>query len=112
MPVVNNEQIEQWKKEYGDVYQLTGDVDTEEDLGASQVFYFRKPGRKDLSRFVKEMAKDMYKATNNLVYGCLLYPSADVVRKMAEEKPGLILALGGELQKIIGSSQDFLSKKL
>lgn len=102
------EKVEQWKKQHGDVYQVTGETDNGEEM----VYYFRKPDRPDLSRFSKELAKDMYKATNNLVFGTLLYPATELLRKQVDEKPGLVLALGAELQKIIGSNQDFLSKKL
>jgi len=105
---VNEELVQQWKQQHGDVYKLSG----EDDDGKAMAFYFRKPGRSDLSRFTKEVTKDMMKATNNLVFGCLLFPSPDVLRKMAENKPGIVLALGGELQKIVGSNQDFLSEKL
>ncbi|WP_027364023.1 DUF6848 family protein [Desulfotruncus alcoholivorax] len=105
--VISQEQIEKWKQEHGDVYKIEGDEDS-----LLPVCIFRKPGRPDLSRFTKESLKDVYKSMNNLVYGCLLYPSADVVRKAAEEKPGIIIAYGGELQKIVGVTQDFLSTKL
>jgi hypothetical protein len=105
----NEEQIKEWKQQYGEVYEISGEP---EDAGEPMTFYFRKPGRADLSRFAKEVAKDMLKATNNLVFGCLLHPGPEVLRKMVDEKPGLVLALGAELQKIIGSSQDFLSRRL
>lgn len=101
-------QQEEWKKKYGDIYRVTGELDDETSLE----FVFRKPARKDLARFAQEMQKDLIKATNNLVYNCLLYPDASVVQKMVEEKPGMILALGGELQKLIGSNIDFLSTRL
>lgn len=101
-------QLEEWKKKYGDIYRVTGELDDETSLE----FIFRKPARKDLARFAQEMQKDLIKATNNLVYNCLLYPDASVVQKMVEEKPGMILALGGELQKLIGSNIDFLSTRL
>jgi hypothetical protein len=105
----NEDKIQEWKQQYGEVYEIASDVD---DAGEPMTFYFRKPGWADLSRFAREVAKDMLKATNNLVFGCLLHPSPDVLRKQVEEKPGLILALGAELQKIIGANQDFLSRKL
>jgi hypothetical protein len=107
-PQVSQENIDQWKSQHGDVYQVKG----ENEQGEEIICYFRKPGRADLARFTQELTRDMFKATNNFVFNCLLHPDPEVLRKMADDKPGIILALGGELQKIIGSSQDFLSTKL
>jgi hypothetical protein len=103
------EQIREWKERHGEVYEIRGEV---EDGGGDQVFYFRKPGWADLSRFAREVTRDLLKAANNLVYGCLLHPAPEVLRRMVDEKPGLIMGLAGELQKIVGSSQDFLARKL
>ena len=106
MPEVTKEQIEKWKQEHGDVYRI------ESDDELMPVCYFRKPGRADMSRLSKEGVKDIYKSMNNLMFGCLLYPAPDVARRAVEEKPGLVLSIGGELQKIVGVTQDFLSTKL
>jgi len=104
----NEEQIKAWKEQHGDVFEIRG-----EDAGDQEMtFYFRKPGRADLSRFAKEATKDVLLATNNLVVNCLLHPGPDVLRKLIDDKPGIVLALGAELQKLIGSNQDFFSRKL
>lgn len=102
-------QIEQWKQQYGDVYEIADD-----GFGETEplTFIFRRPGRPQLSRFTKEAMKDAYKAMHNLVYGCLLYPSEERVKQLFEDKPGLAIAVGNELQRIVGTNQDFLSKKL
>jgi hypothetical protein len=105
---VSPAQIEQWKQQYGDVYEIRDDGFDGEQL----LFYFRKPGRPQLSRFTKEAMKDAFKAVNNLVFGCLLHPSEEVVRRLFDEKPGLAIAVGNELQRIVGTNQDFLSRKL
>ncbi|MDQ7790055.1 MAG: hypothetical protein U1D96_05405 [Eubacteriales bacterium] len=102
-------QIEEWKKEYGEVYELSADTD---DSDQPQQYYFQKPGRKHLSRLSKELMKDAFRGMENLVFGCLLHPSEEVLRAELQKKPGLVIALGGELQKIIGTNQDFFTKKL
>ena len=100
--------LNELKSKYGEVYCLSGEVEDDK----TEKYYFRKPERKDLSRFTQELSKDLFKATNNLVFGCLVYPEPEVLRKKADEKPGIILPLGAELQKIVGSGVDFLSSKL
>lgn len=106
---VTDEMIVEWKKQHGEVLKLSGEVS--EETGQEE-FYFRKPARKDLARFAKEAVKDIMKGTNNLVYACLLYPNGEDLKQRLEEKPGLILALGSELQKVVGSNTDFLSTTL
>jgi len=108
MDKLNEEKAQELKDKYGDVYRLS----SENDEGDMLYFYFRKPTRPDLARFAQELSKDLLKSTNNLVYGCLVAPDVEEVKKMAVEKPGMILALGGELQKLIGSNMDFLAEKL
>ena len=105
---VAQETIDQWKQQYEEVYEMTGEL---EDYSEIKV-YFRKPKRADSSRLIKETMKDPERAVNNLVFSCLLYPAPDDLKKEIEKKPGLILVLGNELQKLIGSNIDFLSKKL
>lgn len=107
---VTLEQIENWKEEYGDVYKLTGEPENEGDQPLE--YYFRKPGRAHLSRLSKELMKDALRAMENLVVGCLLHPSEEVLRAQLQKRPGVVVALGGELQKIIGTNQDFFTKKL
>lgn len=102
------EMIEQWKKENEEVWEMTGELDDYREVKV----YFRKPKRADTSRLIKEIAKDPERAVNNLIFGCLLYPPADELKKEIEKRPGLIMVLGNELQKLIGSNVDFLSKKL
>lgn len=107
---VSPEQIEAWKREFGEVYELTGEP--ENDHEPPPRFYFRKPGRAHLSRLSKELMKDALRGLENLVFGCLLHPSEDVLRERLQQRPGIVIALGGELQKIIGTNQDFFTKKL
>lgn len=103
------EQLENWKSQYGDVYELTGET---EDGSQSYYFIFRKPGRAALSRFAKQVMSDALKAMQNLVFDCLLYPDQDAVRKLFDEKPGMAISVGSELQKIVGTNQDFFVKRL
>lgn len=108
MASVSEQQLQEWKEKYGDVYEVRVS-DDEEKL---PVFYFKKPGRGELSRFSKEMMSNMYNALNNMVFACLIHPSAEVVAGLVNDKPGLVISLGAELQKIAGSNQNFTSKRL
>ncbi|MDI3547886.1 MAG: hypothetical protein PWR10_1538 [Halanaerobiales bacterium] len=105
-------QKEKWIEEFGEVYEIAAEADIDEGNAKPMVFYFKKPGRTNLSRYIKDAMKNAYKAMYNLTFDCLLYPDRDAVTKLIEEKPGLIIALGNELQEIIGVNQDFFSKKL
>lgn len=100
--------LNELKSKYGEVYCLSGEVED----GVTENYYFRKPERKDISRFAQEVSKDILKATNNFVFGCLVHPDPEVLRKKVDERPGIIIPLGAELQKIVGSNVDFLSSRL
>jgi len=50
---------------------------------------------------------DALKAMHNLVFDCLLYPDQDAVCKFFDEKPGTAVSVDSELQKIVGTNQDF-----
>lgn len=105
------EKINDWKEQYGEIYEIAADVEFEQN-SEQMIFIFRKPNRQHLSRYIKTAMKNAYKAMHTLVFDTLLYPDKDKVSKMVEEKPGLIISLGNELQDIIGVNQDFFSKKL
>lgn len=109
MPV-SEEKIQEWKNQYGDVYEIKDDELNEGK--ALPEMYFKKPERKDLSRLAKEMMKDSFKAVNNLVFGCLLHPAAEVVKKSFDEEPGCAIRVAGKLQEVIGLDRDFTVKKL
>ncbi|MDR3561907.1 MAG: hypothetical protein P4N59_10800 [Negativicutes bacterium] len=99
-------QIDKWKAQFGEVYEITSDADEE------QVFYFRKPDRGQLSRFAKKVMQDALKAMHTLIFDTLLFPSQEVVNKLFTEKPGMAIPLGSELQTIVGTNQDFTHRKL
>ncbi len=108
-PVAMNQQVEDWKKQYGDVILIKNEPEDDE---AQLVFYFKKPQRQHFSRFIKESMKDAYKAMRTMVDDLALYPAPEVRNKLFEEKPGLVVAVGNELNKVIGVSQDFLTSKV
>jgi len=105
------EKIEGFKEEYGTVYEIAADIGFEEEA-EEMLFVFKKPGRAALSRYIKGAMSDAYRAMYNLVFDCLLYPDKDLLMKMLEDKPGLIIALGNELQELVGVNQNFTSKRL
>lgn len=108
--VTLEERIESLKDQYGTIYEIAADVDF--DGGKEMVFIFKKPGRSELGRYLKTAMSDAYRAMHNLVFDCLVYPEKDVVVKMVEEEPGLIVALGNELQDLVGINKNFTRKKL
>ena len=110
---VNLEELKSnWKRQYGEVYEISAENDLEQEKNEPLIFFFKKPSRPNLSRYIKEAMKNAYKAMYNLTFDCLLYPDRDAVSKLVQEKPGLIIAIGNELQEIIGVNQDFFSRKL
>jgi hypothetical protein len=105
--------VSEWKSKYGDVYQITVDDPEECPELADVEIICRQPGRSQLSRLVQDIAKgDALKAQNNFFFDCLLYPDGEVIKQVADKKPGLIIALGNELQKLTGTNQNFTMKKL
>ncbi|MCC5911320.1 MAG: hypothetical protein JJT76_12865 [Clostridiaceae bacterium] len=110
--------VEGWKKEYGDVYLIEADFglfdpDSDESKELEDAkFVFRKPERAHLSRLAKGAMTNTLNAVTNLVFDCLLYPDSAKVKKLFEDKPGLAISLGSELQKTVGMGQDFFRKKL
>ncbi len=109
-PAVSEEKIQEWKNTYGEVYEIKDDE--LEEKNPLPVMYFKKPGRTDLSKLAKEMMKDSYKAVNNLVFGCLLHPAPEVVKKAFDVEPGLAIKVAAKLQEIIGLDRDFSVNKL
>lgn len=103
------EQVSEAKAKHGEVYLLTGET---EDGTDAYEFLVKKPGRAALGRFAKKAMTDALKALHNLVFDCLILPSEEEVRKLFEEKPGMAISVGSELQKIVGTNQDFFVKKL
>lgn len=99
--------IQEWREQYKAVYQVSA-----EGEDGQLEFYFRKPERVHLSRFAKAVTSDTLKALTQLIFDCLLWPDEARVRTLFEEKPGLIISLGSELQKLIGTNQDFFVKRL
>jgi hypothetical protein len=105
--------IKAWKDRYGEIYELMADENEELPELAQLRIICKTPGRSELSRFIKDAtAGDALKAQNNFVYGCLLYPDAAVLKQFVDKQPGLIVALGNELQSLTGTSQNFFMKKL
>lgn len=100
---VGQAQIEQWKARYGKVYALEGEELT---------VYCRKPGRAEMARFAKELQRDLYRASWNLLVACRLHPDVAVLQQISEEKPGVILSLAGELAELSGANTAFLSRVL
>ncbi len=78
-----------------------------------QKYYFRKPGRQDLNRYLAGVQKQkLARATTDLVYDILVHPSREELERMFDDKPARMLALNNAIQTEIGLNEDFDVKKL
>jgi len=92
-------------KAKGPVLELTG-----ED---GKVYYFRKPGKGDMNRYLASAAKQkLASAAQNLIYDLAIHPTTKELRSMIDENPGSMVALSNALQKAVGMDEEFDVKKL
>lgn len=116
----STEQIESWKQQYGakNIYRLESKPKDDDDDGIGPtepalVVYCRKPNPGHLSRFTEAVTnKKAFKGLSDLVFDTRLWPDAEVVKNLAEDQPGLILTLGGQLQKLVGIDVNFTVTRL
>ena len=81
--------------------------------GEEKTYYFRKPGRPELNRFMTDASKGkIAQGVQNLVSELAIAPSAEELKAEFEEKPGRMVALNNALQTAIGMNEDFTTKKL
>ncbi|PKN25167.1 MAG: hypothetical protein CVU64_20500 [Deltaproteobacteria bacterium HGW-Deltaproteobacteria-21] len=77
------------------------------------VYYFRKPGKSDMNRYLTLAAKQkLASAAQNLIYDLAIHPGRDEIKGMVDEKPGLMVALSNALQNAVGLNAEFEVKKL
>lgn len=87
------------------VLELQGDDD--------RVFYFKKPGKSDLDRYLAlVMKKKLAQASQNLVIDLAVYPNKDELTQQMNDRPGLMVALSNALQSAVGLNEEFSIKKL
>lgn len=108
--MLDEKTIQDLKDNYGEIYELKSDS-ADEDYKIKE-YVFMKPTRVHLSRFAKGVANDTFKALHTLIMDCLVYPDKGQVQEQLDEKPGLVVSLGGELQKIVGINENFFATKL
>jgi hypothetical protein len=76
-------------------------------------FFFKKPGKGDLDRYLAMvMKKKLAQASQNLVFDLALSPSKDELDGMIKENPGMQVALSSALQSAVGLNEEFAVKKL
>jgi len=76
-------------------------------------YYFAKPGKKDIERFIGTATKGKAAmAARNLVIEMAIYPTGDELTREFEEKPGRMVALNNALQASVGMNEEFTAKKL
>lgn len=87
-----------------EILELTGD---------DRVYYFEKPGKKDMERFLGTAAKGkIAQAAQNLVVEKALSPSGLELQAEFDQQPGRMVALNNALQTAIGLNEEFTAKKL
>jgi hypothetical protein len=99
--------LEQLKKEHGEIYELSAEVDDK-----TVRCIVRKPSRAAFSRFARDMLTDPFRAMNNLFFDCLLEPTAQEMQRLFEAYPGLVTAFGGRLMSIAKLNLEVVEKKL
>ena len=87
------------------VLELTGDNDDK--------YYFEKPGREDISRFITTATKGKaVQACRNLVIDKAIAPTGEELTNEFKDNPGRLVALNSALQAAVGMNEDFAVKKL
>lgn len=104
------EQLKEWKAKHGELIIMETE-DQGDDDSSIPTFVFRRPNRAHVSRFVKTGMSDPAKGLRQLIVDTLLFPGEEVLEKLLSEKPGLMVPLGSELQKAVGSNHDFFVKR-
>lgn len=81
--------------------------------GEEKTYYFIKPGKKDMERFIATAAKGkIAQAAQNLVLEMAIAPTGEELKVEFEQTPGRMVALNNALQTAIGLNEDFATKKL
>lgn len=84
-----------------------------EDSENGELFYFYKPGRADMSRFMAKAARQkIAAAVDELVDTTIIYPDAAELTEKVKAQPGLKYALNNALQGELGINREFSVKKL
>lgn len=99
------QEVQQAKEKGDEVLQLTGEDE--------RCYFFKKPGRKDMDRYLSMAAKGKVSAAvQNLVAELAIKPTAEELRKEFVDSPGRMVALSNALQQAVGLNEDFTAKKL
>ena len=81
---------------------------TSDDTGYE--YEFAWPQTHHISRFTREVSANPTKAHNNMVMDLRLAPEKEVLLERIKEKPGLVVALGNEIGKACGLTEEFTVK--
>ncbi len=84
-----------------------------EDEETKEPFYFSKPSRAHMSRFMAKAARQkIAAAVEELVDSTILHPDKETLAAAVKEQPGLKYALNNALQAELGINREFNVKKL
>lgn len=77
---------------------------------SGKAFEFAWPQNMHMSRFTREAGGNPMKAHTNMVMALAIKPTTDELKTLFEEKPGLVIALGNEIGKATGLTEEFTTK--
>lgn len=104
--------IEAWKKTHGKVLLLTPSGLVQAARLEDIPFIIRKPTRAEMSRALRDNAKDPLGAIQNLMLDATLSPDRVILAQLFEELPGLAGALQSGMTEMLGIGLDFSATEL
>ncbi len=106
--------VEELKKKYGKLYQVSSvfsdDDDADEEITVT--FLFQKPKTATLNRYLKTASKNMTAATAAFLMDNIVPEQKEELQKRMEEYPALGLGIGQKLLSVLGLSDNVNLTKL
>ena len=105
-------EIEEYKKKYGKVYQVGVTVQPDDFTTLDFSYIFKKPNTASFDRYVKSVSQSSTKAMKMFVIENIVEDQSAKLEKDLEEYPALILSVGEKLLNMLGLSKDINLKQL
>lgn len=109
---ITDAQIETWKTQHGEIYELTRDDCADMPSIDGIRFIVRKPTRHMINTMGKHAQTDLTAANQNLLLEITLTPSREELAGLFAGLPMLSISLMQGLDKITGSAANFTAKPL
>jgi hypothetical protein len=98
---VDDEKLEQFKKQFGDLYEA--------EIGERK-FYFKKPNRQNFKRYYDKLLDSVYDAAYVLCLDLAVDPSAEELAQYIESYPDFPIKMVGGITNFFGSGMIVLKK--